>query len=86
MLCFYVILKRRTDELLTCPITLSFNSFTLLAPKSPQHFQNVDLSSVFAQEQIDFGELIITSFKFWPNRFLKLRFFIVARVLVENTH
>ena len=50
--------------MLTCPITLSSNSFTLLAPKSPQHFLNVDLSSVFAQEQIDFGELIRTSFKF----------------------
>ena len=63
MLCCYVILKRRT-ELLTCLITLSSNSFTLLAPKSPQHFLNVDLSSVFAQEQIDFNELIRTSFKF----------------------
>ena len=33
---------------------------------------------------IDFRELIRTSFKFWPNRFLKLRFFIVARVLVKT--
>ena len=47
MLCYTM--KRRT-EWLTCPITLSSNSFTLLAPKSPQHFLNVDLSLVFAQE------------------------------------
>ena len=87
MLCCYVIPKRRT-ELLTCPVTLSSNSFTLLAPKSPQHFLNVDLSSVFPKSTeclfIDFRELIRTSFKFQPNRFLKLKFFIVGRVLVKT--